>query len=398
MINRVLQHNSAGRWIQATGGYQAFVPNSLPPSIAWTPQLVNTLSEADRAIGHLNGLGQGLPDPNLFIRLLQRQEAILSSRIEGIHTALSDLYAYEGAAMISKSLPDDVQEVYNYIKALEYGIQHVGSGVPATLQLVQALHIQLMANIPGKWYRPGEFRTTQNWTGPSGCRLEEATFVPPPPEHLSSVMETWEQFLRRSNSVPPLVQLALIHYQFEAAHPFLDGNGRVGRLLLAMLPVSWTLLSQPLLYLSAYFEQHRQAYDEILMKVSRQGEWETWLLFFLRGIKIRSRITADKGLQLSNLHTHYQEHYATSNKLQSLAKLIFENPLISGAHVVKGLEVSSATAYQYLSLMEKDGILKEVTGRKRGRYYIAHEIMRIIEASAPECTGSQTITPSPMGA
>ncbi len=398
MSNQTFQHSPAGRWVQAPGGYQAFVPNQLPPTISWTPQLVLALSEADRAVGYLSGLGQILPNPDLLVHLLRRQEAILSSRIEGIQASLSDLYAYEGSLPVFKPLPDGVKEVYNYVGAMEYGIQQIRSGAPVTLSLAQEIHIRLMTDLREKWYRPGEFRATQNWIGPGGCRLEAATFVPPPPEQLGSVMEAWEQFLYSPAPVPPLIKLALIHYQFEAAHPFLDGNGRVGRLLLALLPLSWGIVSQPLFYLSPYLEQHRPSYDRVWLEVSRQGDWEAWLLFFLRGVTIRSRATVNQGLRLMDLHTQYREHYATSNKLQALIELIFENPLINGAHVIKGLGVSSATAYQYLSLMKKDGILKEVTGRKRGRYYIAHEIMHIVEEITPEYIDNQPITSSPTGA
>jgi len=397
IANQTFQRHSAGRWIQATGGYQTFIPNPLPPTIPWTPHLAIALSEADRAIGYLSGLGQILPNPDLLIRLLQRQEAVSSSRIEGIQGSLSDLYAYEGSQPTLKPLADGVQEVYNYVRTLEYGLQQLGLRASVTLSLTQEIHRQLMANLREKWYRPGEFRATQNWIGTSGCRIEAATFVPPPPEQLMDVLKAWEQFLQDPAPIPPLIKLALSHYQFEAMHPFLDGNGRVGRLLLALLPIAWGMVSRPLFYLSPRLEQCQQTYEEAWLGVSRQGDWEGWLLFFLRGVTIRSRVTVDQGLRLLNLYTKYREGYAASNKLQALVTLMFENPLISGARVVKELDVSSATAYQYLSLMEKDGILKEVTGRKRGRYYTAHEIIRISEEPAPEDAHSQ-LTSTTIGA
>ncbi len=375
---QAFQNSTAGRVMKAVGGHRAFVPSPLPPEFSWTPALVNALSEADRAVGYLGGLGKILPSPYVLIRPLQRQEAVLSSRIEGTQASLSDLYAYEGARALSKDLPDDVKEVHNYVKALEYGLQQVQTDTSISLRLVRELHAILMKDVRGTWQKPGKFRSTQNWIGPAGCRLEEATFVPPPPEHLRASLDNWEAFVNTS-SLPPLVRLALAHYQFEVIHPFLDGNGRVGRLLMALLLAMWDILPQPLLYLSAYFEQRRQTYYALLLQVSQSSAWEPWLLFFLRGITSRSRTTVMKGQRLLELHEDYRARYQTSINLQALIDSLFENPVITGGLLVKRLEVSSATAYQYLDLLEKDGILEEVTGRKRGRRYMAREIMSVIE-------------------
>lgn len=378
-------NSSAGRVVQAIGGHGAFVPNPLPPQIVWSAELVHVLSEADRAVGYLAGLGQILPNPYLLIRPLQRQEAVLSSRIEGTQASLSDLYAYEGGRQAAaRALADDVHEVHNYVQALEYGLEQVHAGMPVSLRLIRELHEILMRGVRGAWTAPGEFRRVQNWIGPPGCRLEEAVFVPPPPEAMMAALDAWEQFLHAPSNVPPLVRLALIHYQFETIHPFLDGNGRVGRLLLVLLLAAWEVLPQPLLYLSAYLERRRQMYYALLLEVSRRGAWEAWLRYFLRGVAEQSRVTVIQGQRLLALHAAYRRAYSDSSKLLALIDLLFENPLITGPMVVQQLDVSSATAYQYLATLEHDGVLQEITGRQRGRRYMAREILHAIEDSELE--------------
>jgi Fic family protein len=379
MDYEVFQDSSAGRVVQAIGGHRAFLPNPLPPQIAWSAELVHELSAADRAVGYLGGLGQILPNPYLLIRPLQRQEAVLSSRIEGTQASLSDLYIYEGARRAAGALPGDVQEVHNYVQALEYGLDQMHAGTPVSLRLVRGLHAILMDGVQGNWSSPGEFRRTQNWIGPLGCRLEEATFVPAPPEALMAALDAWEQFLHAPSNLPPLVRLALAHYQFEAIHPFLDGNGRVGRLLTVLLLVAWDVLPQPLLYLSAYFERRRQMYYALLLDVSQRGSWELWLRYFLHGVAEQSQIAVKQGQRLFALHTAYRRQYDDSSKLQALIDLLFENPFVTGTMVINQLDVSSATAYQYLAQLEDDGILQEITGRKRGRRYVAREILDVIE-------------------
>ncbi|HOU13844.1 MAG TPA: Fic family protein [Anaerolineae bacterium] len=379
MDDEVFQDSPAGRVVQAIGGHRAFVPNPLPPQLTWSVELVQALSAADRAVGYLGGLGQILPNPYLLIRPLQRQEAVLSSRIEGTQASLSDLYVYEGAHRTARALPDDVQEVHNYVQALEYGLEQVSLGMPVSLRLVRELHAILMDGVRGNWSAPGEFRRTQNWIGPAGCRLEEAVFVPTPPETLMEALHAWEQFLHAPSHLPPLVRLALAHYQFEAIHPFLDGNGRVGRLLTVLLFVAWEVLPQPLLYLSAYMERRRQMYYALLLDVSQRGSWELWLRYFLHGVAEQSQIAVKQGQRLLALHTAYRRQYDDSSKLQTLIDMLFENPFVTGAMVINQLDVSSATAYQYLAQLEDDGILQEVTGRKRGRRYVAREILDVIE-------------------
>jgi Fic family protein len=253
--------------------------------------------------GELAGLGRALPNPHLLIAPLVRREAVLSSRIEGTQTDLADLYAYEAGQLALPGLrpappESDVREVLNYVRALEFGLERVHS-LPVSLRLARELHARLMEGVRGGRATPGEFRRSQNWIGPPGCTLNEADYVPPPVAEMHEALDALEKYLHAQGDYPPLVRLAFIHYQFEAIHPFLDGNGRMGRLLLSLLLVNWDLLPLPLLYLSAYFERYRSGYYDLLMAVSQRGDWREWALFFLRGVaeQARDAITRIKGLQ-----------------------------------------------------------------------------------------------------
>ena len=263
-------NTTSGRLIRAPQGYWAFVPNPLPPPLVWTPQLVAHLSDADRALGELAGLGRSLLNPNLLVRPLIRREAVLSSRIEGTRASLEDVLAYETKQMALFERDADVGEVYNYVRALEYGLKRL-SKLPISLRLIREIHARLMEGVRGEKLTPGEFRQSQNWIGPPGSTLEAATYVPPPVEEMTPTLSALEGFLYQPLGMPPLARLGLIHYQFEAIHPFLDGNGRVGRLLISLLLCGWVMLPQPLLNLSAYFEASRQAYYDHLRDVSSGG-------------------------------------------------------------------------------------------------------------------------------
>ncbi len=241
------QRSPSGRVVRVGHGgaaYWAFIPHPLPPRLTYTPELIRTLSRADRAVGELAGLGRALPNPQLLLGPLMHREAVLSSRIEGTQADLPQLYAYAAGAPSADQ--GDVREVYNYVRALEYGLERLHS-LPLSLRLLRELHARLMEGVRGEHAFPGEFRRAQNWIGPPGCTLNEATYVPPPPSELMDVLSDFERYLHADDDHPPLVRLAFIHYQFEAIHPFVDGNGRIGRLLLALLLVSWDLLPLPLL-------------------------------------------------------------------------------------------------------------------------------------------------------
>ena len=259
----------SGRRVRCGGGYAAFVPDPLPPELQWTPTLVRALSDADRLIGRLAGEGGRLPNPHLLIRPFVRREAVLSSRIEGTRATLGELLAAEAGAAVDRS-PADLREVANYVVALEYGVKRLKTQ-PLSLRLTRELHAKLMTGVRGSHATPGVFRTTQNWIGPPGCTLANAMYVPPPPDALVDCLGAWEKFLRE-RSLPVLVQAALMHVQFEAIHPFIDGNGRVGRLLITLFLVEREVLPAPLLYLSAFFEATRADYYERLQKVHTRSE------------------------------------------------------------------------------------------------------------------------------
>src|SRR5947209_8528158 len=272
------KHQPHGRRIRCPGGYRAYLPDPLPPPIRWSSALASRLSEADRAIGRLSGEGRRLPNPHLLIRPFVRREAVLSSRIEGTQATLGELLAAEAGAAVERS-PDDLREVANYVVALEYGVRRLRT-LPLSLRLVRELHEKLMRGVRGEAAAPGEFRRTQNWIGRPGATLTEATYVPPPPDRLMDVLAPWETFLH-DRSLPPLVHAALVHAQFEAIHPFLDGNGRVGRLLITLLLAERKILTTPLLYLSAYFEATRREYYARLCAIIEAGAWEEWVNYFL---------------------------------------------------------------------------------------------------------------------
>ena len=260
MDHRAFAQSPAGRVRHVPGGnYWAFLPNPLPPPVEWTADLVTDLAQAERALGTLAGIGGGLPNPHLLITPFMRREAVLSSQIEGTRASLTDLYAYEAQQLTLFDGPSDVREVYNYVDALEYGLTRLAS-LPVSLRLICEIHSRLMAGVRGGQQAPGSFRHTQNWIGPAECSLNEATYVPPPPDEMMDALSVLESYIHKETTQPALIRLGLIHYQFEAIHPFIDGNGRVGRLLISLLLCAWQLLPQPLLYLSAYLEAHRQRY------------------------------------------------------------------------------------------------------------------------------------------
>lgn len=375
-----------GRLVRAPAGYWAFVPNPLPPSLPWTAELVTTLSEADRALGELAGIGRSLPNPHLLIRPFVRREAVLSSRIEGTRASLSDLYAYEArqrpAVGLAPSEPaSDVREVHNYVRALEYGLERLQE-LPISLRLIREMHACLMDGVRGEHQTPGEFRRSQNWIGPPGSTPDDAPFVPPPVPKMLEALDAFERFLYSSRSLPPLVRLGLIHYQFEAIHPFLDGNGRVGRLLITQMLCAWNLLPEPLLYLSAYFEADRQTYYDMLLAVSQEGRWEDWLLYFLRGVAVQSQDAVTRSLRLLDLREGTRQRLQAARvaaRLLQVVDLLFAQPVVTVRQIEGALGVNFSTAQRYVSQLEEVGLLREITGQARNRVYLADEVLRAIE-------------------
>ena len=348
--------------------------------------MVNALSEADRALGELAGLGRSLLNPHLLIAPFVRREAVLSSRIEGTQASLSDLYAYEAAQRtgvhLTVSAPrPDVQEVYNYVRALEYGLDRL-QDLPLSLRLLREIPARLMEDVRGQHGTPGEFRRSQNWIGRPGCTLEDATFVPPPVPEMEEALGEFERFLHAPSDVPPLARLGLVHYQFEAIHPFLDGNGRIGRLLISLLLCAEELLPEPLLYLSAYFEAHRQTYYDLLLDVSQQGAWEAWLVFFLRGVVAQAQDAVVRAQRLQDLREQYREQLQAKRapgRLLQLVDLLFARTVVTMPQIAEALGVNYATATRYISRLEDAAILREMTGRARNRVYRADAVLAAIE-------------------
>lgn len=372
-----------GQVVRTIDDAWAFVPNSLPPTLTWTSDLISDLSKADRALGELAGLGRTLVNPNLLIRPFMRREAVLSSRIEGTQATLEDLYAYEGEQLSLFEPPHDVEEVHNYVRALEYGLERLEE-FPLSLRFIREIHARLMEGVRGQEMTPGEFRRRQNCIGPPRCSLAEATFVPPPVPQMREALDAFERFLYDNLGLPPLVRLGLIHYQFEAIHPFLDGNGRVGRLLIILLLCAWELLPEPLLYLSAYIEAHRRTYYELLLAVSQEGAWEAWLRFFLQGVAEQSQDALVRAGRLQNLRERYREQFQTKRtaaRLLQVVDLLFDQPLVTVNQVAKALDVHFASANQYVQQLEETGVLREITGQARNRVYRADEVLVAIEGN-----------------
>ncbi|MCS6936028.1 MAG: Fic family protein [Candidatus Bipolaricaulota bacterium] len=381
------RNSSAGRVIRVGQGetaYWAFVPYPLPPRLVMNPRLVCQLSEADRALGELAGLGRTMPNPHLLIRPFLRREAVLSSRIEGTRAEITDLYSYEARQLAlpgfqPRESEADVREVYNYVRALEYGLERLKT-LPVSLRLIRELHERLMEGVRGEQATPGEFRRSQNWIGPPTCTLNEAIFVPPPVEEMHQALEAFEKYLHSADEHPPLIRLAFIHYQFEAIHPFLGGNGRIGRLLISLLLVNWGLLPSPLLYLSAFFERHRDSYYDLLLKVSEP--WQEWVRFFLEGVASQSRDAIVRAKRLQDLQAEWRQRIQRERigvlTIRLMEELFF-SPVFSPPEVAKRLRVSHQAVMQSIRKLEQGGILQEITGRQRHRLYAALDILSLLD-------------------
>jgi Fic family protein len=376
------QASQAGRVIRAAQGYHAFVPAPLPPELAYTSELVRLLSSADAALSELSGIGRILPNPHLLIASYVRREAVLSSRIEGTRASLSDLLADE-AGQSPYAAPDDVREVRNYVDALDFGIQRLQT-LPLSLRLVRELHERLMRGVRGDSATPGEFRRSQNWIGPYGSTPANAPYVPPPPQEMEQSLAAWELFLHQRGELPDLVQCALMHEHFEAIHPFLDGNGRVGRLLITLFLIERGRLSQPLLYLSEFIERNRDDYFRFLMRIRTHGDWASWLHYFLAGVEWSARRALRQAQQLLSLRERMRAALTTDPRALALIDALFENPFIDHKRVETLLGVSAPTARKTLATLETAGVLKELSGRQRGRVYLADGILAAIDDPGEE--------------
>lgn len=381
-MNPELFKNSPSGHIQRTSaGYHAFIPNPLPPDLLWSARLVQALSSAALSLGELAGHSNAIPNPCLLVRPFVRREAVLSSRIEGTRASLTDLYAFEAVRLSFWEPSSDVREVHNYVRALDYGLERLNT-LPVSLRLMRELHGLLMEGVHGQEWTPGEFRRSQNWIGPPGSTLATAVYIPPPVLEMQEALYSLETFIHAPSDLPPLIRLGLIHYQFEAIHPFLDGNGRIGRLLLLLLLKAWQLLPQPLLYLSAYFEKNRQAYYDHLLLVSQSGAWEAWLCFFLEGIHSQAEDALKRVRQLQTLREQYQAQLTEQKRTATLlpvVDLLFARPILTINQIAEELKLSYQTARRQVAILEEQGILQEMTGYARNRIYRAAAVLQAID-------------------
>jgi Fic family protein len=377
--------NRSGRVIRTATGYWSLIPHPLPPQLNWTPGLVTRLAEAERNLSRLAGLGGTLPLPNLLVQPMVRREAVLSSRIEGTQASLVDLYHYEAGQLELFELPADAHEVHNYVRALTTGLARLAT-LPVSLRLIREVHHVLMDGVRGQHLTPGEFRRSQNWIGPSHSTLETAVYVPPPVDEMLLALGALERFIHVASDLSPLVRAGLVHYQFEAIHPFLDGNGRLGRLLITLLLCEWGLLPQPLLSLSAFFEARRSEYYARLLAISQHGDWETWLLFFLTGVSTEAQDACARIERLQALRVGYQsllQSERTARRLLLALDVLFEHPVLSARQMAVALNLPFYTVQRYIARFEVLGIVREVTGRARYRLYRADAILQMIEAPQP---------------
>ena len=375
-------HSSkAGKAIRTQSGYWAFIPAPLPPDLEWLPTLITALSDAERELARLNTLAGNFPFPRLLVQPFIRREAVLSSRIEGTRASLTDLYNYESAQLSFLEPDNDVREVHNYVLALDYGLERLET-LPVSLRLICELHTKLLEGVRGGQLTPGKFRRTQNWIGPAGSTIETATYVPPPVDEMLNALSIMEKFIHADTDLPALVRAGLIHYQFEALHPFLDGNGRVGRLLVILLLREWDVLPQPLLNLSAYFERYRQEYYDHLLAVSQRGKWEEWLRFFLRGITAQAQDGVFRMTQLQDIRTRYEELVLADRnpqRMTAVINFIFSRPILTLRQLESALDMPYMAAKRYIDKLVEAGVLQETTGYARNRVFMAHEIFQVLE-------------------
>lgn len=369
--------NSPGKVIELPGGYPAFVPNPLPPVILYEGRILGLIEEANRALGYLHGSAQILPNPHMLIRVFQQREALLSSRIEGTVADAQDLLIADIAK--PETLPRNVLEVYNYVDALNYGLAQLEK-LPVSLRLMRELHERLLRGVRGQEIRLGEFRDVPNYVGKPGG-FQNARYIPPPVAEMHICLDLFEKFIHEESQTPALVRLALIHYQFEAIHPFRDGNGRIGRLLISLLLCSWKLLPKPLLYLSAYFDKHRDEYFDHLLQVSRHGAWNDWVTFFLQGVAEQANDAVERSRKLLDLRNEYHAKMIAGRSSAKTIKLIdhlFDLPAMTVPLAQKTLRMSYPGAEHNVQKLVAAGILQPVEGKHHPKLYRAPGILELI--------------------
>ena len=353
----------AGQYIRQPTGYRAFIPNPLPPAppLAWDDELLSLLSQADQSLGRLDGVADRLPNPDMFVRMYVRKEAVLSSQIEGTQASLVDVLEYE-ANVGQRRLPSDVLETFNYVKALNAGLERLQE-LPLCNRLLREIHGILMQGVRGQERTPGEFRTSQNWIGDSVSDLSNATYVPPPPHEMNRAIGDLEVFLNSPEPMPLLIKAGLAHVHFELIHPFLDGNGRLGRLLITFLLCHHRALTRPLLYLSSWFKQHQGEYYARLYAVSHSGDWEGWLKYFLKGVGQVSQEAAETARKIIAMREEHRQRVSEQVRSPSglvLLDALYARPLITVNEIRDLLSVSYGTASNLAKDFVQAGILQEI--------------------------------------
>ena len=374
-------NNAPGSVVKSLQDYLAFIPAPLPPDVIWSNKLLAGLSQADRSLARLAEVCNAFPLPHVVVRPFVRKEAVLSSQIEGTRTSFEALLAYEAGQLGLFGDMEDAREVHNYVRALDYGLERLET-LPLSVRLMCEIHGILMKGVRGETMTPGEVRRSQNWIGRPGATLDQARYVPPPVDEMHDCLSDLERFIHQDSELPPLLRIGLIHYQFEAIHPFLDGNGRIGRLLVTFLLVAWGLLTQPLLYLSNFIEANRQEYYDRLLSVSLKGEWEAWLLFFLEGVRSQSEDASQRITRLQTLRLTYHDQFAADRSrvnLQRMVDYLISTPITSITQAQESLEMGSYTTIQrYFEKLAALGIVREVTGKSRNRIYRADQIIKVL--------------------
>ena len=375
--------NRAGRYIRQPAGHNAFIPAVLPPEppLDLSGALQGLLSRADRALGRLDGSVTTLPNPDFLVFMYVRKEAVLSSQIEGTQSSLQDLLAAQSELFERSELPRDVDEVINYVAAMSLGLERL-SELPVSVRLIREIHARLLEGVRGSRLTPGELRRSQNWIGPAGSTIATAMFVPPPPDEVPAALGQLENFLHAADDLPLLVRIGLAHAQFETIHPFLDGNGRIGRLLITFLLTERGVLQRPVLYLSHWFRQRRQEYYDRLQAVRDHGDWEGWLAFFLRGVEQVSQEATETTRRVLDLRERHRA--AITERLGRVAgnghrvhESLFRQPLVTVTGVERLTGVTFAAANDLVRRLVDIGVLREITGYSRNRRFQYDSYVRL---------------------
>ena len=369
----------AGRVVKTPGryGYYAFVPAPIPRSLPLDERTVLLLSEADMALGRLAGAGRLLPNPHILVSPYILREAVASSRIEGTQASISDVFDAEAAG---GEVSPPVREVQNYVRAMNRGLARLAT-LPVSLRLIREIHGVLLEGVRGQERYPGEFRTSQNWIGSPDNRPETAVFVPPAVDPMKDALSDWEKFAHGQPLMPVLIRCALLHYQFETIHPFLDGNGRVGRLLIVFFLVWTDILPQPLLYTSSFFERHRTEYYDRLQAVRERGEFQEWVQFFLRGVAEQATDAIARAEKLADLREKYRRALAgRRSRAPEVVDLLFENPVMTAPYAAERLQMTGQGAKNLFRLLEDHGILQEADPLRGRNRWVATEIANVLQA------------------